>query len=70
MSLVLKFMTKVEKFRSLVPGSVDLQPLKLDRDWPDLERLLRMEEWPFVRADLELGEAQPGETSYVARKDG
>ena len=70
MSLVLKFMTKVEKFRQLVPGAIELTPLKLDRDWPDVERLLRLEEWPFVRADLELGEAQPGETSYVARKDG
>jgi GNAT superfamily N-acetyltransferase len=70
MSLVLQFMTKVEKFRALVPGAVEIEPLVLDRDWPDVERLLRMEEWPFVRSDLELGEAQPGETSFIARKDG
>lgn len=70
MSLVLKFMTKVEKFRALMPGAVDLQLLDLDRDWPDLEKLLRMEEWPFIRSDLELGDAQPGDTSYVARVDG
>jgi GNAT superfamily N-acetyltransferase len=70
MSLVLKFMTKVESFRSLAPGAVELLPLKLERDWPDVERLLRLEEWPFVKADMELGEAQPGETSYIARKDG
>jgi GNAT superfamily N-acetyltransferase len=70
MSLVLKFMTKVEKFRALVPGAVEIVPLELDRDWPELEWLLRKEEWPFIRSDLELGEAQPGEASYIARKDG
>jgi len=70
MSMVLKFMTKVEKFRALVPGALETLPLKLDRDWPEIEVLLRQEEWPFVKADLELGEAQPGETSFIARKDG
>lgn len=70
MSLVLRFMSKVEKFRALVPGAIEMVPLKLDRDWPEIEALLRMEEWPFVRSDMELGEAQPGETSYIARKDG
>lgn len=70
MSLVLRFMSKVEQFRALVPGAIDIMPLKLDRDWPEIEALLRMEEWPFIRSDLELGEAQPGEASYIARKDG
>lgn len=70
MSFMLKFMTKVEKFRALVPGAVEVVPMDLDRDWPDVDRLLRLEEWPFVRSDLELGDAQPGETSYIARVDG
>jgi GNAT superfamily N-acetyltransferase len=70
MSMVLKFMSKVEKFRALVPGALATSPLDLARDWPEVEVLLRQEEWPFVQADLELGEAQPGETSFIARKDG
>lgn len=70
MSMVLKFMTKVEKFRALVPGAVETVLLDLDKHWPDVERLMRMEEWPFVKADLELGDAQPGETSFIAKRDG
>lgn len=37
----------------------DLSPLDLDQHWPEVEHLLREEEWPFVRADLEVGHAQP-----------
>ncbi|MCA9572273.1 MAG: GNAT family N-acetyltransferase, partial [Myxococcales bacterium] len=70
MNLLTTFLTLAERARALVPDAVDVQPLDLDRDWPDIESLLRREEWPFVRADLELGDAQPGQTSFVARRDG
>lgn len=70
MSLMLRMLSHVEKFRALVPGHVTTMPMVLERDFEAVERLLRLEEWPFVRSDLELGEAQPGETSYVAHCDG
>lgn len=70
MSLLLRALTKVEKFRALIPGAVQVLPMDLDRDWPDIEALMRAEEWPFVRGDLELGEAQTHGTSFIARQDG
>ena len=54
----------------LFSGSPDLQPMDLDRDWADVERLLIQEEWPFLRSDIEVSHRQPGATSIVARKDG
>jgi GNAT superfamily N-acetyltransferase len=69
-NLTIRALTLAGKIRALLPGAVDLQPVHLDRDWEQIDRLLRMEQWPFVRADLELGDAQPGETSFVARKHG
>jgi GNAT superfamily N-acetyltransferase len=72
MNLVTRFLTLAEEARKLLPDphAVQIEPLDLDRDWPEIEALLQAEEWPFVRADLELGDAQPGDTSFVARKDG
>ncbi len=72
MNLVTRFLKLAEDARKLLPDphAVQIEPLVLDRDWSEIEQLLRAEEWPFVRADLELGDAQPGETSFVARKDG
>ena len=51
-------------------GRPELLPMDLDRDWPDVERLLVEEEWPFLRSDVEVSHRQPGATSIVARKDG
>lgn len=72
MNLMARFLKLAEDAHKLLPDphSVEIEPLVLDRDWPEIEQLLRAEAWPFVRADLELGDAQPGETSFVAHKDG
>jgi GNAT superfamily N-acetyltransferase len=70
MSLLMRALTKVEKFRALVPGAVEVLPLDLERDWGEIEALMRAEEWPFLRGDLELGEAQTHGASFIARKDG
>ncbi len=54
----------------LFSGRPKLSPLDLDRDWPDLERMMTQEEWPFLRADFEVSHAQPRSTSLIAQKDG
>lgn len=51
-------------------GRPELAPLDLERDYPDVERLFALEEWPFLRGDLELSHAQPGAVAFVARKQG
>lgn len=47
-----------------------IQPLDLNRDYPEIDRSFVQEEWPFLRSDLELSHRQPSATSFVARKDG
>jgi GNAT superfamily N-acetyltransferase len=54
----------------LFSGHPDLEELDLDRDYPDIDRLLAEEEWPFLRSDLAVSHAQPGATAFVARKNG
>lgn len=41
--------------------------MDLDRDWQEIDRLLDQEEWPFVRADLEISQSQPNAVALVAR---
>jgi GNAT superfamily N-acetyltransferase len=48
----------------------EITPLVLERDFPEIERLLAREEWPFVRTDLELSHRQPGAAGFVARSGG
>jgi ribosomal protein S18 acetylase RimI-like enzyme len=55
---------------TFLSGHPRLEPLDLDRDFPDVERLFVAEQWPFLRSDLELSHAQPRAASFVARKDG
>lgn len=50
------------------PAAV-IEPMKLDRDYDGINRLLELEQWPFTRADLELSHAQPRSTALVARQD-
>jgi GNAT superfamily N-acetyltransferase len=69
MDLVATFLKLASSAQALVPGAVDVATLDLDRDWPDLERLLLSEDWPFLRSDLEVGDAQPRSASLVARKN-
>lgn len=49
------------------PGVV-IQELDLDRDYVDIDHLFILEDWPFLRSDLELSHRQPHATSFVARK--
>src|SRR6185503_5767233 len=51
-------------------GRPDLEPLDLERHFPEIERLFALGEWPFLRGDLELSHAQPWATGRVARKQG
>jgi GNAT superfamily N-acetyltransferase len=48
----------------------EIDELVLDRDFADIDRLFDLEEWPFVRADLEISHAQPRAVALVARKNG
>lgn len=45
-------------------GSIGL--LDLDAHWPEVDRLLTLEEWPFIRADLEVSHQQPRAFGLVA----
>lgn len=46
---------------------VMIETLDLEKHWPGLERLLLIEDWPFIRADLEASEAQDRSIGLVAR---
>lgn len=70
MDLVGTFLRLAAAADKLAGGPAEIRPLELDRDWPAIEALLRREEWPFVRADLEVGHAQPKAVGHVARVDG
>lgn len=41
--------------------------MDLDRDWPEIDRLFDQEEWPILRSDLEVSQAQPKAVALVAR---
>jgi hypothetical protein len=69
LSLLKKFSGWVSEGRWL-SGHPDLEPLDLDRDFPEIERLFALEEWPFLRSDLEISHAQPWATARIAKKDG
>jgi hypothetical protein len=44
-----------------------IEPLVLYDHWAGINRLLEIEEWPFVRADFEVSETQPRAVAFVAR---
>ena len=48
-------------------GAFQVLPLEMDRDYKEIDRLFEAEEWPFIRADLEVSHAQPRSTALVAR---
>jgi GNAT superfamily N-acetyltransferase len=50
--------------------TTEIEPFHLDRDFADVDALLSSEQWPFVRADIEVSHAQPLAAAFVARKDG
>lgn len=47
--------------------SYQIEEMDLDRDWPGIERLLKIEEWPFTRADLEISHQQDRAIGLVVR---
>ncbi|MDD0976655.1 hypothetical protein [Pseudomonas fontis] len=58
---------------SAAPGSageITIEALSLDQHWAALEHLLKIEEWPFIRADLEVSHAQDRAFGLVARRNG
>jgi len=48
-------------------GSFEILPLDMERDYEDIDGLFELEEWPFIRADLEVSHGQPRATALVAR---
>lgn len=48
-------------------GNYVIEPMDLHRHWRGIERLLEIEEWPFVLADFEVSEAQERAIAMVAR---
>lgn len=46
------------------------EAMDLGRDWPEMDALLVAEEWPFVRADFEVSQAQPVHAAHVVRRAG
>jgi len=54
----------------LLSARPEIQEMDLDRDFQEIERLLELEQWPFMRTDLEISHAQPCAVAFVARKDG
>lgn len=53
----------------LLSGHPQIRELDLDRDFPEIERLLRLEEWPFTRYDFEVSHRQPKTVALGAWKD-
>ncbi len=50
-------------------SATQILPLDLDRDYAGVDLLLTLEQWPFIRADLEVSHSQPRATAMVARRD-
>ena len=70
MKLVDLFLKLAAAADKLAQGPAKLRPLDLDADWPQIERLMTLEQWPFLRSDLAVGAAQPRGVSHVAEVNG
>jgi GNAT superfamily N-acetyltransferase len=70
MLTLLKKLTAELTDGQFLSGHPEIDPFEMERDYPEVEALLRLEQWPFVRGDIEASHAQPRATSFVARKDG
>lgn len=44
-------------------------PIDFDADWPQIDRLLSEEDWPFTRDDIALSIGHPDAIALAARKD-
>ena len=52
---------------NLLNDAYQVLPLDMNRDYKEIDRLFDLEEWPFLRSDLEVSHAQPRATALVAR---
>jgi len=52
---------------SKITGTFNVLPLDMNRDYGEIDELLKQEEWPFIRADLQVSHDQPCSTGLVAR---
>jgi len=46
-----------------------IEKIDLARDFPEIEKLLLDQEWPFLRGDLEVSHRQPKAVGYIALQD-
>lgn len=69
-SIALRRLSGVISDGMLFSGRPDLMELDLDRDSPEIIRLIEQKEWPILRSDLEVSIEQPRAAAFVARKDG
>ena len=61
----------IQKLKDLLgPNPFQIEPMNLERDYEDIDRLFDQEEWPFLRSDLEVSHAQPQSVALVARING
>jgi len=51
-------------------NEIVIEKLDLDRHWEGVNRLLELEEWPFIRADLDVSDEQERAIGLVARVGG
>ena len=60
----------LESGRKAESNEIVIEKLDLDRHWDGVNRLLELEEWPFVRADLEVSDEQERAIGLVAHIGG
>ena len=51
-------------------GHPEIRTVEMSSDLPAIEELIRLEEWPLIREDLEVSHCQPGAVFNVAFKNG
>jgi len=60
----------LESGRKAESNEIVIEKLDLDRHWDGVNRLLELEEWPFIRADLEVSDEQARAIGLVAQIGG
>jgi len=70
MQVLLKKLSGKLSAGSWFSGHPEIRPVEMTSDFPAIEELLQLEEWPLVREDLEVSHCQPGAVFNVAIKDG
>lgn len=49
--------------------NIEFHEMDMERDWPGISALMDIEEWPFVKGDVELSHSQPNSFGIVCLKD-